>query len=67
MKAFTYILSVIALGLIIFNLAQIDYNDPFDDKNTVALITVMTGLCTILLLAILRVSKKIEAKVKKRR
>jgi len=67
MKAFTYTLSVIALGLIIFNLTQIDYNDPFDDKNTVALITVMAGLCTILLLAILRVSKKIEAKVKKRR
>mgnify|MGYP005740367209 FL=1 len=67
MKIFTYILSIIALGLIIFNLTQIDYNDPFGDKSTVALITILAGLCTILLLAILRISKKIEAKVKKRR
>ena len=67
MRAFTHVLRIIALGLIIFNLTQIDYNDPFGDKSTVALITVMAGLCTILLLAILRVSKKIETKVKKRR
>tara|TARA_R110002073_G_scaffold56835_7_gene144432 strand:+ start:11939 stop:12142 length:204 start_codon:yes stop_codon:yes gene_type:complete len=67
MKIFTYILSITALGLIIFNLTQIDYNDPFGDKSTVALITILAGLCTILLLAILRISKKIEAKVKKRR
>ncbi len=55
------------MGLIIFNLTQIDYNDPLGDKSTVALITILAGLCTILLLAILRISKKIEAKVKKRR
>ena len=67
MRIFTYILIIIALGLILFNLTQIDYNDPFGDKSTVALITILTGLCTILLLAILRISKKIEAKVKKRR
>jgi len=67
MRIFTYILSIIALGLIIFNLIQIDYNDPFGDKSTIALITVLAGLCTILLLAILRVSKKIEVKIKKRR
>ena len=30
-------------------------------------ITILAGLCTILLLAILRISKKIETKVKKRR
>ncbi len=67
MRAFTYALSIIALGLIIFNLTQIDFNDPFNNKSTVALITVLAGLCTLLLLAILRVSKKIEAKVKNKR
>jgi len=67
MRNFTYILSVIALGLVVYNLTQIDFNDPFNDKSTVALITIMAGLCTILLLAILRVSKKIESKVKNRR
>ena len=67
MKVFTYILSTLALILIIFNLTQIDYKEPFGDKNTVALITIMAGLCTILLLTILRISKKIEAKAKRKR
>ena len=67
MRNFTYLLSIIAIGLVIYNLTQIDFNDPFNDKSTVALITVMAGLCTILLLAILRVSKKIESKAKKQR
>lgn len=67
MRIFTYILSIIALGLIIFNLTQIDFNNPFNDESTVALITVLAGLCAILLLTILRVSKNIESKVKNRR
>lgn len=67
MKVFTYILTVIAIILIGFNLTQIDFNDPFSDKSTVALITIIAGLCTILILAILRVSKKIEATIKKKR
>lgn len=67
MKAFTYILSIIAIGLIIFNLTQIDFNNPFNHEGKVALITVLAGLCAILLLTILRISKKIESKVKNRR
>ncbi len=66
MKIFTYILSIIAIILVIYNITQIDFNAPFQDESIVALITVLTGLCTILLLAILRVSKKIEAKKKRR-
>jgi predicted membrane protein len=60
MKALTYILSIIAAGLVIFNLTQIDYSNPLQGDSIVALITVITGLCAILLLTILRVSKKIE-------
>lgn len=66
MKNFTYILSIIALGLVIYNFTQVNYSDPFSDKSIVALITIMAGLCAILLLTILRISKKIESKVKKR-
>ncbi len=66
MKNLTYILSAIALGLVVYNLTQVDFDDLFSDKNTVALITIMAGLCAILLLTILRVSKNIETKVKKR-
>ena len=66
MKAFTYILSIIAVILIIYNLTEIDYSNPFHDDSVVAVITVVAGFCTILLLAILRVSKKIEKTLKKK-
>lgn len=60
MKAFTYILSIIAAGLVIYNLTKINYSNPLQEDSIVALITVITGLCAILMLTILRVSKKIE-------
>jgi predicted membrane protein len=60
MKALNYILSIIAAGLVIFNLTLINYSNPLHEDSIVALITVITGLCAILLLTILRISKKIE-------
>ena len=66
MKSFTYILSIIAVLLIIYNLTKIDFSDPFHNDSIVAVITVVAGLCTILLLAILRTSKKIEKTLKKK-
>ena len=66
MKIFTYILSLIALGFVIYNLTKVDFQDPFVGDSVVALITVVAGLCAILLLTILRVSKKIETLSKRR-
>ena len=66
MKSFTYILSIIAVILVIYNLTEIDYSNPLHDESVVALITVAAGLCTILLLAILRTSKRIEKSLKKK-
>lgn len=66
MKVFTYILSIIAVILIIYNLTKIDFSNPFHDDSIVAVITVIAGLCTLLLLAILRVSKNIEKTLKKK-
>ena len=66
MKLFTYILSIIAVLLVIFNFTRIDFNDPFHNENIVAVITIIAGLCVIILLAILRISKKIE-KIQKRK
>jgi hypothetical protein len=60
MKIFTYILSLIAAILVIYNITKIDFSDPFNSDSIIALITVFAGLCVILLLAILRLSKKIE-------
>lgn len=64
MKILTIVLSVIAFGLIIFNLTIIDFNAPFDGNNKVAVITILASLCVILMMAILYVSKRIEKKVK---
>jgi ABC-type maltose transport system permease subunit len=66
MKTFTYILTVIAILLIGYNVTQINFDAPFEGQSMVALITVFAGLCAIILLAILRVSKKIEQTIKKK-
>ncbi len=66
MKIFTLILSVIAVGLIIYNATMVDFNAPFEGKSVTAIITIVAALCAILLLQILRVSKKIEKKVKQK-
>ena len=66
MKTFTYILTVIAILLIGYNVTQINFDAPFEGQSMVALITVFAGLCAIILLAILRVSKKIEQTIKRK-
>lgn len=64
MKIFTLLLSVIALALIIFNATQINTNAPFEGESVVALITIFAALCAIFLLQILRLSKRVEQKLK---
>ncbi len=64
MKIFTYIAVAIALGLIGFNLFQIDYSQPFEGKSTIAIIGVVAGICAILLLLLLRFSKMVVEKTK---
>ena len=60
MKILIYILSLLALGLIIYNATLIDTNAPFQGQSVVALITIVASLCAIVLLQILRISKRIE-------
>ena len=67
MKTFTYILTLIAILLIAYNITQINFETPFEGESMVALITIFAGLCAIILLAILRVSKKIEQTIKKKK
>ena len=59
MKIFTYIAIPIALGLIVFNILQIDFSNPFEGDSTIAIIGVIAGICAILLLLLLRFSKMI--------
>ncbi len=66
MKIFTIILSIIAVALIVYNSTMVDFNAPFKGESGTAIITIVASLCAILLLQILRVSKKIEQKVKQK-
>ncbi|MCX7548469.1 hypothetical protein OS188_10950 [Xanthomarina sp. F1114] len=67
MKIFKLLLSLIAIGLIIYNLTQVDFNAPFEGDSVVAFITILTAMCALALLQILRISQKIEkqSKIKK--
>ena len=66
MKIITIVISILALGLIIFNVTQVNFDAPFEGESLIALITILAGLCVILMMTILRISKRIEQKVKGR-
>lgn len=60
MKLFTLILSVIAIALIIFNATKLNFEALFQGESYTAVLTIIAALCAIILLQILRISKKIE-------
>ena len=62
MKIFTSVLIVIALGLLIFNITQLDFNNLTNDDSMIALIGSVAALIAIVILLIFRISKKIEEK-----
>ena len=64
MKAISIIFIIIAIILIGINVTQIDFNNPFEGESMIALITILASLCVILMMLILRISKRIEQKVK---
>ncbi len=66
MKIFTIILSIIAVGLIIFNATKLDFDALFIGESFTAVLTIITSLCAITLLQIFRISKKIEKLHKQR-
>ena len=64
MKIFIHILTLLAVALIIFNATQLNLEALLEGQSLIALITIIASLCAIMLLQILRISKKIEAKSK---
>ncbi len=64
MKILTVLLSIVALALIVFNFTKIDFNAPFEGDSMIALITIVASFCVIIMMSILRVSKRIEQKTK---
>ncbi|HBC05453.1 MAG TPA: hypothetical protein PKH16_08040 [Aequorivita sp.] len=65
MKILIYILIALAAGLVIFNATKLDFSNLFEGDSAVATISILAGLCAILLLGILLVSKIIAARAKK--
>lgn len=57
---FTIIFTVVALLLIVFNATKVDLETPFEGDSAIALITIFALLCGIVLLQILRLSKRIQ-------
>ncbi len=67
MKYLSIIIIIIAAGFSIFNLTKVDLENPFQGESIVALITIAASLCAIVLMLILITSKRIEAKVKRKK
>ena len=62
MKILTIILTIVAVVLICFNATKLNFEHIFKGESMIALITILASLCAIVLLQILRISKKIEEK-----
>lgn len=65
MNKIIYILIALAAGLVILNASKLNFNHLLQGESSIAAISVLAGLCAILVLGILLISKKIAAKIKK--
>jgi len=65
MRIFIYILIALASGLVVYNATKLDFGNIFQGDSAVASISILAGLCAILLLGILLISKRIASQSKK--
>jgi hypothetical protein len=56
---------ILALGMCIFNLTQMDWSNPLEGNSSIALIGAMASASAFLLILILILSKKVQKKLKK--
>jgi len=57
------ILIVLALGLIIYNVTLVNFENPLEGNSIIAIIGIVASLCAIVLLLIYLTSKKIQKKM----
>ncbi|MCK7589260.1 hypothetical protein M0G43_01605 [Subsaxibacter sp. CAU 1640] len=60
MKIASIILSIMAVGLIVFNATRLNFDALFKGESLIAAIMILASLCAILILQILWTSKRIE-------
>lgn len=65
MKISIYVLIVLAVGIIIYNLTKLDSSNILQGDSSIAVFGIISGMCAILVLSILLISKKIAARYKK--
>lgn len=65
MKIFIYILIALAAGMAVFNMTKLDFDNLLVGDSAIAFICILAGLCGMLLLTILLISRRIEAQSKK--
>ena len=65
MKVLIYILIVVAVFIIGLNITKLDSANLLRGDSSIAVISILAGMCTILLMTILLISRKIAGKIKK--
>lgn len=64
MKIIIYILIALATGMVVFNATKLNFDHLLEGDSAVAAICILAGLCAILALGILLISRNIAAKPK---
>jgi len=62
MKYFIYILLILSVALLFFNLFQLDFDHLFSVENSSSFIGILAAACVIVLMLILSTSRKIKEK-----
>lgn len=65
MKILIYILIAFASAMVVYNITKLNFDDLFAGDSSIAAICILCGLCAILALGILLISKNIAAKQKR--
>ena len=64
MKLTTYIITILAIVILIFNITKIDFGSPLSKESFPAVVTSVCAGCTILIVSIIRIFVKIKDLVK---
>ncbi|WP_310991561.1 hypothetical protein [Aequorivita marina] len=65
MKILIYILMALAAALVAFNTTKLNFDNLLQGESSIAAVCILAGLCALLALGILLISKNIAAKQKK--
>lgn len=63
-RTFIIVLIVLALGLAIYNITLLNFNNLFEGDSLIACIGVLASFCAIIILLIFNTSKRISEKLK---